>query len=180
MALNYKGIECTTQELFDQAVSLSFTKQGELFDIEFLENLAFKYNLKCKIFDLITNDDLIKWIVTNHIVLIPYDCDLNHEPCLKNGHKAHWCLIAGYMCPHQNEDLVNIDSNYEYSAEAHEFYCICMHGKSQFKTLWKLDSLVKSNQQLNEVGPLRNRNEYLLPEKSIKETLNSKFLVIFD
>ena len=28
-------------------------------------------------------------------VLMPYDCDRDHRPCFKSGHKAHWALLKG-------------------------------------------------------------------------------------
>lgn len=29
------------------------------------------------------------------LIIVPYDCDRNFEPCLQNGTKAHWALIVG-------------------------------------------------------------------------------------
>ena len=38
--------------------------------------------------------------------LVPYDCDANFEPCNKNGLKAHWTLVTGFILPVRvNESL---------------------------------------------------------------------------
>ena len=43
-------------------------------------------------------DDYVQ--ILNHLcrgypVLIPYDEDRNHEPCLKKGNQSHWAVITG-------------------------------------------------------------------------------------
>ena len=37
--------------------------------------------------------------MVSKFILIAYDCDFNFEPCNKNGKKAHWALITGYVFP---------------------------------------------------------------------------------
>ncbi|XP_041346755.1 LOW QUALITY PROTEIN: UPF0692 protein C19orf54 homolog, partial [Gigantopelta aegis] len=38
---------------------------------------------------------LLDWIISYCPILIPYDCDKDHTPCLGSGHYAHWCLVVG-------------------------------------------------------------------------------------
>ncbi|VDM61261.1 unnamed protein product [Angiostrongylus costaricensis] len=38
---------------------------------------------------------LIRWMESGCALLIPYDCDKNHEPALRGGHGAHWSLLVG-------------------------------------------------------------------------------------
>lgn len=57
---------------------------------------------ECKIVDLNETDaelDLIEYILKSQLILIPYDCDFNFEPCKKQGLKAHWALITGFSLP---------------------------------------------------------------------------------
>jgi hypothetical protein len=41
-----------------------------------------------------TARQLIQHIRDDQTLLVPYDCDKNHEPCLASGHKAHWCVLV--------------------------------------------------------------------------------------
>lgn len=38
---------------------------------------------------------LLSHLLQGHPVLVPYDNDKNFEPCLQNGHRAHWAVITG-------------------------------------------------------------------------------------
>lgn len=53
----------------------------------------------CKIVELNNEIELLKYVLSSKLVLIPYDCDFNFEPCKKQGLKAHWALITGYSLP---------------------------------------------------------------------------------
>lgn len=41
--------------------------------------------------------ELTEYLLDGKMVLIPYDCDKNHEPAFLNGHKAHWALIVSFQ-----------------------------------------------------------------------------------
>lgn len=32
----------------------------------------------------------------NALLLIPYDCDKNHQPSNRGGRSAHWCLVVSF------------------------------------------------------------------------------------
>lgn len=36
----------------------------------------------------------LKWVVFL-IIILRYDSDLNHHPCCRQGHKAHWAVLTG-------------------------------------------------------------------------------------
>ena len=56
------------------------------------------YNCTAQVFEgnLYGNQlEILKHLLHGNPVLIPYDNDKNFEPCLRNGHKAHWALATG-------------------------------------------------------------------------------------
>lgn len=90
-------------DLAHDALKKGFTKNGEMFSANFMfeifvKNLNEDDKLKVSMYDGILNTDAIKKkIKIGSIMLVPYDADVNHSPCLKNGHKAHWAIIVGYL-----------------------------------------------------------------------------------
>ena len=97
----------------------------------------------------------------NH--LYRYDCDFNNEPCLKNGSRAHWAVVCGY-----------IDGGHEEN-----FYVLACHGKSQFVSAWKFSELQLSNDNLNDLGPRRelDDNDYVIPSGGLKTGIASKSIL---
>uniref|UniRef100_A0A1A9V9C7 U6 snRNA-associated Sm-like protein LSm3 n=1 Tax=Glossina austeni TaxID=7395 RepID=A0A1A9V9C7_GLOAU len=85
-------------------------------------------------------------------VILVYDTDFNHSPCLKFGHKSHWALIVGY--------LIN---------DSDEFYVLARHGKSKNLAVWSLQALSDSNSNLMEFAqPNRYLDcDFLLPPGGI-------------
>lgn len=91
---------CTNkiEDLLKVAQDNGFTYHGEMFSARDMGLLAKKYYELT--FDVINSglDDYVQ--ILDHLcrgypVLIPYDADRNHEPCLKKGNKAHWAVITG-------------------------------------------------------------------------------------
>ena len=85
-------------DLLKVAQDNGFTYHGEMFSAWDMGSLAKKYYELT--FDVIINglEDYVQ--ILNHLckgypVLVPYDADRNHEPCLKKGNKAHWAVITG-------------------------------------------------------------------------------------
>ena len=75
------------------------SKQGEMFSVDYMLRTA-KSQLQCR--GKVANVDsmglktLLETLLKSRAILLPYDADKNHSPCLKNGHKAHWCLLVGF------------------------------------------------------------------------------------
>ena len=113
-------------------------------------------------------NDLVDCLTTHRVCLVPYDSDANHEPCCKQGHRAHWLLAHGYLREmnssgdHQN-DLV-----------------LVQHGKSKLLGAFSLVDLSQSNGQLNEADPKRrNPAEYCLSDDgSLRDSLSNLFISI--
>lgn len=44
-----------------------------------------------------TPDDIVEALtIKKSLLIVPYDCGSNFEPCLQNGIKAHWCIIVNF------------------------------------------------------------------------------------
>ncbi|KNC25068.1 hypothetical protein FF38_11830 [Lucilia cuprina] len=85
-------------------------------------------------------------------VILVYDPDFNHSPCLKFGHKAHWALIIGYLINDKNE-----------------FFVLARHGKAKNLAVWSLQSLSDSNSNLIEFAQPKGYPDcdFLLPPGGI-------------
>ena len=75
------------------------SKQGEMFSVDYMLRIA-KSQLQCcgKVanVDSIGLKTLVEALLGNRTIVVPYDADKNHTPCLENGHKAHWCILVGF------------------------------------------------------------------------------------
>lgn len=96
-----------------------------------------------------------------------YDSDFNHAPCLKNGHKAHWTAIIGYLIDDHNK--VKLRDNYFIRVKRlihaiyfhfQQFHVFGRHGKTKNLALWPIDALSKSNSNLNEYTAPHRYDEF--------------------
>ena len=86
------------KELLRVAQELGITHYGEMFsarDMGLLAKKYYKLNFEVNNNGLEDCRKLIKHLCAGYPVLVPYDEDRNHEPCLKRGHKAHWAVLSG-------------------------------------------------------------------------------------
>ena len=88
------------EHVLEYARQAGFTKQGEMFSIEYMQQLAEHHlSMSAKVvnFESLIKQSLLELLVSRtDAVLIPYDADKNHTPCQAKGHKAHWCVLVGF------------------------------------------------------------------------------------
>ncbi|XP_031619970.1 UPF0692 protein CG33108 [Contarinia nasturtii] len=139
-----------TQDILELAKRKRFTNHGEIFSVKYLKELAqlvfdsINYPVSIECFAGELNCDRIKTELMNGAcLLVAYDSDFNHAPCLKNGHKAHWTVIIGCLIDDQNK-----------------FYVFGRHGKTKNLALWSLGALSDSNANLNEYTAPHRYDEY--------------------
>lgn len=170
------------------------------------------YYENCKIVSLHdeinAKDELLKHLLDNDMIMIAYDCDFNFEPCFKNGTKAHWSLVSGYLsfindtdnqleqlCDSSSCTISNYNSNnmivelMQHKSHKNEkllrllnkneFYTFNLHGKSKHYGVWDFNKLLASNRQLSTVDVKRDNQEYVIPDASISTTLANKALIIY-
>lgn len=103
----------SADDLLNYARNQKYTNNGEMFSALWLSE-ALKANLiksrikpdkvRSYIYDGNLDSDFIKMKLMCHsMLLVPYDADRNHAPCNQDGHKAHWCLICGFLIEDNND-----------------------------------------------------------------------------
>ncbi|EDV42405.2 uncharacterized protein Dana_GF17032 [Drosophila ananassae] len=150
------GGQPTAAELLKESIAQEYTLNGELFSGQYLYEITRKYlhpRGACQLHEGILNCDKVKELLhAGGCLLVPYDADVNHAPCLKSGHRAHWALIVGF--------LVDIQDKY---------YVLARHGKTRNLAVWSLETLSQSNANLLEFAQPKGypENEFLLPPGGI-------------
>ena len=182
------------------------TKHGELLSANFLLQIASEAIHCCgKLVpsSVITHVNLLEHLLCGHAIVVPYDCDKDHTPCLAKGHRAHWCLVVGvafpiqvgspgfrHLLPHCTQDPsirshYALDDDVLQSTPAVEALSDCKnphvftrHGKSRHLGLWKLSDLMKSNANITEFNPQRCDDDYILPDEDLSQCLGSKMVIL--
>ena len=180
------------------------SKNGEIFAVEYLESVA-RDHLQCQAEVVkLASVDVFDIILQGKALLVPYDADKDHTPCLEKGHKAHWCLLVGFAIVLSS----NLDNSFVLqcftptsSLPGHfviredqkasflinklslqssaQLYVFVRHGKSAHLGLWKFTGLLESNGNLVEIDPRRTRpGEYVIPDGGIERGLSGKALVV--
>ncbi|KAJ0063800.1 hypothetical protein NL108_006763 [Boleophthalmus pectinirostris] len=191
-------IETVTQT----ALSKGYTAQGELFSAQNMALLAEEICCcKAQLLSGGLRDDnalsIIKHLWDRQPVLIPYDEDFNHAPCMRSGHKAHWAVVSGVLLGLDrgslNQQHVEPDPSLPWlylptdaspcplsSSPPREVYLLAKHGKSFRYQIWSLDCIAESNEQLREMDPQRSNNGlyYVLPEGGVEAGLSGQAVLL--
>ncbi|MPC08027.1 UPF0692 protein C19orf54 [Portunus trituberculatus] len=89
------------EELLETGRAMGFTRHGEMFSTTALAQLAEKtvIGLQAEVRrDVLSSPaTLLQLLLQGDLVLVPYDAERNHQPGLKNGHKAHWGVVCGCL-----------------------------------------------------------------------------------
>lgn len=181
------------------------SKNGEIFAVEYLEDIA-RDHLQCQaeVVELVSVD-VLDVILQGKALLVPYDADKDHTPCLEKGHKAHWCLLVGFavvlsssfdnpfilqcyspgsslpghLVVREDQKASVLGNKATLMQSAAQLYVFTRHGKSTHLGLWKFTSLLESNGNLVEMDPKRTRpGEYVIPDGGIEKGLSGKALIV--
>ncbi|XP_013193695.2 actin maturation protease [Amyelois transitella] len=160
--------EITPEELLSIAKMEGYSNNGEMFSCENMIKLTEKVFNLTEINNVkyelrrggLFSKETIEKLLDGAVLLVPYDADFNHSPCLKKGHTAHWALVCG---------VIIINDPGEAYEDPENVYVLCKHGKSRYLAAWKLAALDASNKNLMEFSPKRGGEEwiYILPEGGI-------------
>ena len=175
---------CHPDTLLNFAKESGFSKQGEMFSVDNMLQVA-KHHMDCcgRSTHIHSLDAVMLSLLQREAILVPYDADKNHSPCLAKGHKAHWCILVGFaavlnrnMCNKEVLRLLEyctpnprLSGHYQLKEEFRpdfarmlslsveagvaELYVFARHGKSRHIGLWSYRELNQSNGNLVEVGP---------------------------
>ncbi|XP_062860957.1 actin maturation protease [Trichomycterus rosablanca] len=190
------------KQIIQTSLDKGFTAQGEMFSASDMAQLAQEV-CGCRVQRLsggMTGDNvplILKHLTDGQPILIPYDEDFNHEPCLRSGHKAHWAVASGVVLglpqgsvsshrlrteatlPWVHLSQENPPDN--WLAEAVEVYILAKQGKSLRYQLWKLETVAQSNGQLRELDPQRaaDGSYYVLPPGGVEEGLSGQVVLLY-
>ncbi|XP_037499676.1 UPF0692 protein C19orf54 homolog [Rhipicephalus sanguineus] len=197
----------SVEALFETAKSLQFTKKGEMFSVENMKTLAEAclQGTRTKIVRSEHREDIVRHLLEGKPVLIPYDSDGNFEPCLKNGHTAHWAVLHGICLvlresPCIEDMLANVsevDSKWPRIFYIHNMipkevllkltqlaesqqtgvFVYASQGKSRHVGLWELELLLRSNENLAHFTPKRDISEFVIPEGGVARGLSGQVLL---
>lgn len=179
LSMLVKG-EASPDELLSIAKLEGYSNNGEMFSCEQMVRLAEKAhslaeidNVKCTLKQGgLFSTEIVKILLNGAVLLVPYDADFNHSPCLRNGHTAHWALVCGVIIVKEKDEPFDDPEN---------VYVLCKHGKSSYLAIWKLSTLAESNNNLWEFSPKKGTDGliYILPVGGIggEYGLRDQFLI---
>ncbi|CAF4797867.1 unnamed protein product [Pieris macdunnoughi] len=172
--------EVSPDELLNIVIAEGYSNNGEMFScqnmvqlVEKVLNLSKKNNASFHLRHGLYSKEIILELLNGATLLVAYDADCNHSPCLRNGHTAHWALVCGI--------IIIDDPNGYYLSDPNNIYIFCRHGKSKYLAMWRLADLDSSNKNLNEFNPKKKEDGllYILPEGGMggKNGLKGQFVM---
>ncbi|GIY32216.1 UPF0692 protein C19orf54 homolog [Caerostris darwini] len=196
MASQFFNRIVSPSEILIAAKALNFTKSGEMFSAYNMAKLASSL-ISCEA-SVINN--LSPYEILNHIadgwpVLIPYDADKNHEPCLNNGRNAHWAILCGICFSVSDEANLLLDTcnAIDKTSNIYNLTCktltkhllnnaerVCVYayqGKSKRLAAWQIDTLLESNKNLFEATKKYSHYDMIIPSNGLLE-LNDKAVLL--
>ncbi|XP_075043125.1 actin maturation protease isoform X2 [Mixophyes fleayi] len=186
----------TLDKIVQMAMARGYTSLGEMFSAANMACLAEEvfgchYQLLTGGMEGENRERILRHLTDGLPVLIPYDEDFNHEPCQRDGHRAHWAVISGVLFGMQNGSLCpdpEVPGLYNpppnppalHSGDIDQIYLIAKQGKSLRYQLWEYGSVSCSNSQLLQLDPKRasDGNIYVIPEGGLQDGLNAKILLL--
>ncbi|XP_014365045.2 UPF0692 protein CG33108 [Papilio machaon] len=173
--------EVAPEELLNLSKFLGYSNNGEMLSCKDMAKLAERVlslaemeNITCTLKKGgLYSQEIIEDLFNGAILLVPYDADYNHSPCLRQGHTAHWALVCGIIIIKNPGDT--------YMSDPSNIYVLCRHGKSKLVAAWTLDDLYKSNMNLWEFCPKKANDGllYVQPEGGLggENGLRDQFLL---
>ncbi|XP_026865883.2 UPF0692 protein C19orf54 homolog isoform X1 [Electrophorus electricus] len=193
------------EKITQTALDKGYTAQGEMFSASDMALLAEEV-CGCRVQRLsggMAGDNAVtiqKHLTGGQPILIPYpyDEDFNHEPCLRQGHKAHWAVASGVLLGLVQGSVTSkqmprdttlpwlhicqggVPAEWPMSAVS-EVYVLTKQGKSLRYQLWEFDTVTQSNAQLKEMDPQRasDGTYYVLPPGGVEEGLAGQVVLLY-
>ncbi|GMT11077.1 hypothetical protein PFISCL1PPCAC_2374, partial [Pristionchus fissidentatus] len=173
MGLRYlTGEEITVADLFNRAVQSEFTKQGEMFEASDLLNLSSHPSIVSTLLTpLPSPSTVVQSIIDRSLILIPYDCDRNHEPAMRKGVAAHWAIIVGVLVVGTEDgDISSFPEDHQSiisDLPPERLFVLAYHGKSKHLGVWSYADLVASNLQMTQLGDGRREEDFIVKDASL-------------
>ncbi|XP_053577759.1 UPF0692 protein C19orf54 homolog isoform X1 [Bombina bombina] len=188
-ALLSVGHDVSLETIVDVAVAHGFTAQGEMFSAVNMARLAEEVFGCCSEvltggMDTENKNRILQHLTAGKPILIPYDEDFNHEPCQREGYRAHWAVVTGVLFGtsdgtfQPDPEVPGLyhplpESSIPKDPHMKEVYLVAKQGKSLRYQLWDYLSVSRSNHQLIQFDPKRasDGTSYVLPKGGVKSGL---------
>jgi len=194
LAAATRGLTSTPGEVQELAIRRGFSLQGEMFSASNMADLAKEVLGGGEVMSislLLDKDWLVNVLAKGRQMLIPYDCAVNHSPCLEGGKKAHWALVVGIAW--QQTDVTSkgiiLDLAPGWSWQDNEapvpsditdeVMLLARQSKSLVLGLWDRKDLIESCLNLKAIGPKRGEEDkYVIPEGGVEAGLAGKMVLL--
>ncbi|XP_015266103.1 PREDICTED: UPF0692 protein C19orf54 homolog isoform X2 [Gekko japonicus] len=188
------------EEVVQVALERGYTAQGEMFSASDVAKLAEEV-FPCQA-ELLSGglegqnrERILQHLLAGLPLLIPYDEDSNHEPCLRRGYKAHWAVVSGALLGLKGDSrLPACQEDAEMPGLFHatppcaplppgavtETYLLSKQGKSCRYQLWDYRRVQESNAQLTDFSPRRaaDGKVYVVPAGGVREGLCGRAVLL--
>ncbi|MBN3319095.1 CS054 protein, partial [Atractosteus spatula] len=189
------------EQIVARALGRGYTAQGEMFSAQAMALLA--EELYGCVAELLSGGlrgenetRVIGHLAAGQPLLVPYDEDFNHEPCLRNGQRAHWAVVSGVLLgvargtdtgqlqhdPQLPWLLLPRASGAPWLPRqgVEEVHLLAKQGKSLRYQLWALERLRDSNGQLCQLDPQRAQDgtRYVLPPGGVGAGLAGQVVLL--
>ncbi|GMS80123.1 hypothetical protein PENTCL1PPCAC_2298 [Pristionchus entomophagus] len=173
MGLRYlTGQEITVSHLLKRAIDCGLTKQGEMFEATDLLSLSAHSSISSTLLiPLPSPTTVVQSIIDRSLLLIPYDCDRNHEPSLRKGMAAHWAIIVGVLViKNESGELSTFPDDFQSifsDLSPERLFVLAYHGKSKHLGVWSYSDLIASNLQMTQLGETRKEDDFIVKDPSL-------------
>lgn len=199
MASKILGHELCVDEALKVGREKKFSNHGEMFSVQQMKELAEKMiDVEVILFHDMKSQKsaIVDHLVSGWPLLVPYDCDANHEPATRGGHRAHWAVIVGFCILETSECEKDLrESRITFRASNHDLksmlqkcpdsllMLLAKQGKSKYIKWWPFDRLCHSNRGLDRVDPRIEvsdaGSDFVLPQNGdLRDSLANQFLMI--
>lgn len=125
-------------------------------------------------------------------VILPYDCDANHEPALRKGRKAHWAVLLGFLLT-LDEDTDPLLTRWQTPVSPEQqviaqcyaessispLFVFARQGKSRYMQLWHFNELCESSENLIQMSDKLSAETHVVPDDGdLSECLADQLLLI--
>ena len=171
--------------LLTYAQAREYSKLGELFTASYLVDIASHFGVSCQIRNDLQIRDIISNLLCGRVIAVAYDMGHDFRPALRQGSKAHWCLIHGFLYFEEGQGVItNIIDNVR-SAESvdipdlleDQVWLIISHGKSKRRNLWSWVELKASTRNLVTVDQRLSDETYVIPNDRRLDGLRDQWVI---
>ncbi|EFO90593.1 hypothetical protein CRE_08157 [Caenorhabditis remanei] len=176
MCLEHFGVKISVDDILERAKSMGFTKQGEMYSVDYMSSLINEYLPNCsKAIEMPNAKEFTQSICEGKHILVAYDCGPNFQPVYSKGNSAHWLLACGFV---EKQESIGFIETRESIADPSEIAIIGYQGKSTNLNIFPFNEIIASNAQLFEAGSKRDPDEYIIPNPADLSEIRNRVVEI--